>query len=64
MVQVAADALLAVASQLTAAQSALAERLVGRGDVPEHHSPDAVFQVPAQSCRGLARWCIWDPAAL
>ena len=43
--QVAADALLAVASQLTSAQSALAERLVGRGDVPEHHAPDAVFQV-------------------
>ena len=43
--QVAADALLAVAGQLTAAQSALSERLVGRGDVPEHHSPDAVFQV-------------------
>lgn len=40
----AADALLAVAGQLAAAQPALAERLVGRADVPEHHSVDAVFQ--------------------
>lgn len=40
----AADALLAVAAQLGAAQGALAERLAGRADVPEHHAPDAVFQ--------------------
>ena len=42
--QVAADALLAVAGQLGAAQGALVERLAGRADVPEHHAPDAVFQ--------------------
>ncbi|KAK9843494.1 hypothetical protein WJX81_005881 [Elliptochloris bilobata] len=42
--KVAADALLAVAGQLAAAQQALVERLVGRADVPQHHTPDAVFQ--------------------
>lgn len=59
LAQVAADALLAVAGQLAAAQPALAERLVGRADVPEHHSVDAVFQACLQNSLAVGvRDCI------
>ncbi len=40
----AADSLAAVAGQLTAAQVALSEKLVGRSDVPDHHALDTFFQ--------------------
>ena len=38
------DSLLAVAGQLQGAQGALAERLVGRSDIPDQHSLDTFFQ--------------------
>ncbi|KAK9823710.1 hypothetical protein WJX72_004829 [[Myrmecia] bisecta] len=42
--KVAVDSLLAVAAQLSSAHSALANKLVGRADVPEHRTLDAFFQ--------------------
>eukprot|EP00884_Botryococcus_braunii_P000884 jgi/Botrbrau1/10797/Bobra.0064s0003.1 len=42
--KVASDSLAALAGQLTGAHTSLAEKLVGRSDVPEHHSLDSFFQ--------------------
>jgi hypothetical protein len=42
--KVASDSLAALAGQLTGAHTALTEKLVGRSDVPEHHSLDSFFQ--------------------
>lgn len=42
--KVAVDSLLAVGRQLQEAQPALAERLVGRSDIPDQHSLDTFLQ--------------------
>ena len=42
--KVAVDSLMAVANQLHAAHHALADKLIGRQDLPEHYSLDTFYQ--------------------
>lgn len=42
--KVAVDSLMAIARQLHAAHHALADKLVGRQDVPEHYNLDLFYQ--------------------
>ena len=60
---VAADSLVAVASQLQSAQAALGDRLVNRSDLSPHHTPDIFFQTVKVSSFTLADMPVLLPGA-
>ena len=60
---VAADSLMAVASQLQSAQAALGDRLVNRTDLSPHHTPDIFFQTVKVSSFLLADMPVLLPGA-
>ena len=55
----AVDSLMEAANQLQKAHHAFADKLMGRTDVPEHHSVDQFFQTVKAAADVQVRTCVY-----